>query len=134
MAYAVTWIMSQRILLHVRGAYPSTTLRLADDLLGTIEVRAKQTEVIVSPPPTFNTTGLRSDGQTKHEISVDGNMTTESLSPDESRKTPSEFDIEVHIDRTVIRDARQPYVGQPADRDLYNTPRSVWEQSPGYNV
>jgi hypothetical protein len=134
MAYAVTWIMSQRILLHVRGAYPSTTLRPADDLIGTIEVRAKETEVIVSPPPTFNTTGLRSDGQTKHEMTVDGNMTTESLSPDESRKPPSEFDIEVHIDRTVIRDARQPYVEHPTDRDLYNTPRSVWEQSPDYSV
>jgi len=116
MAYAVTLIMSQRILLHVR------------------EVRAKQTEVIVSPPPTSNTTGLRSEGQTKHELSVDVNMTTESLSPDESRKTPSEFDLEVHIDRAVIRDVRQPYVEQPTDRDLYNTPRSVWEQSPGYHV
>ena len=119
MAYAVTLIMSQRILLHVRGAYPSTTLRLADDLMGTIEVRAKQTEVIVSPPPTFNTTGLRSDGQTKHEISVDGNMTTESLSPDESRKTPSEFDIEVHIERSIVRDARPTY-GEAIGPDGYS--------------
>jgi len=103
LAYAFVWIMSQRILLHVR------------------EVRAKQTSAIVSPRPTFNTstTAVRSEGQMKHELSVNTNLTADL--PVISYGAPDEFDIEVRIERAMIRDARPPY-GGPTDQLFYATP------------
>jgi hypothetical protein len=94
------------------------------------EVRAQQTSVIVSPRPTYNTsaTAVRSEGQTKHEISVNGNSTADL--PVISYGHPDEFDIQVAIERAVIRDARPPY-GGPTDQELYPTPQTqtVWDNS-----
>ena len=65
---------------------------------------------------------MRSDQQTKHETLSEDLKADLRIDP---RKPPSEFDITVHIDRTVIRDANQPYGEQPVDQDLYATPLSV---------
>jgi len=115
LAYAFVWILSQRILIHVR------------------EVRARQTSVIVQPPPTWNTSSsaLRSDQQTKDAT------ITEDLKADLGvghRKAPSEFDITVHFDRSVIRDASPLYGEQQTDRDLYATPLRVLDRSQDYQA
>jgi|HubBroStandDraft_3_1064219.scaffolds.fasta_scaffold1814493_1 hypothetical protein len=97
------------------------------------EARAQQTSVIVQPPPTWNTSSsaLRSDQQTKHET------ISEDLKADlhvDHRKTPSEFDITVHIDRSVIRDASQPHGEEHLDQDSYATPLSVLGRSQDYHA
>jgi len=86
LAYATTWIMSQRILIHVR------------------EARARQSTVIVSPPST----NMPSIVQMKLESCGDGSLTT-NLTEKDTQNTPSEFDIEVRIDRSILRDTRLPH-------------------------
>jgi len=109
LAYATTWIMSQRILLHVR------------------EARAHQTTVIASPPPSMNTlslSGVRSEGSLKHEA-MRGSLTAEL--PD-SHNPANTFDLEVHIDRSIIRDARLPFRREPIARDPQPIPPSSWDR------
>jgi len=91
LAYATTWIMSQRILIHVR------------------EARPQQTEVIVSPPPSFNTSSsaMRSERDLKYTARTDDSLAT--MLPDVSVNPPTEFDIEVHIDRSILKDSRPIY-------------------------
>lgn len=103
-----------------------------DDLMRSAEARAQQTSVIVQPPPTWNTSSsaLRSDQQTKHETIGEDLKADLSVDP---RKTPSEFDITVHIDRSVIRDASQPSE-ENLDRDPYATPLSVLDRSQDYHA
>jgi hypothetical protein len=93
-----------------------------------VEVRARQTSAIVQPPPTWNTSSsaLRSDQKTKDET------ITEDLKADlgvDHSKAPSEFDITVHFDRSIIRDASPLYGEQPTNRDLYATPLRVLDRS-----
>jgi len=94
------------------------------------EVRAQQNSAIVSPRPTYNTssTAVRSEGQTKLEISVNENSTADL--PVVSYGHPDGFDIQVRIERAMIRDARPPY-GGPTDQELYATPQTqtVWDNS-----
>jgi hypothetical protein len=93
------------------------------------EITAQQTSVIVSPRPAYNasSTAVRSEGQTKHEISVNGNSTADL--PVVSYGHSDEFDIQVRIERGITRDARPPY-GEPTDQGLYATPpqtQTVWD-------
>ena len=101
--------------------------------MGSTEVRAQQSSAIVAPPPTWNTSsGTRSDQPTKHEtINEDLKADLHVGDPD---KSPNEFDITVRIDRSVMRDARQPYEEHPVDQDLYATPLSVLGRSQDYDV
>jgi hypothetical protein len=96
----------------------------------------RQTSAIVQPPPTWNTssTVLRSDQQTKDETMTEA---TEDLKADLGvghRKTPSEFDITVHFDRSIISDASPLYGEQHTNRDLYATPLRVLDRSQDYQA
>lgn len=97
--------------------------RRIDDLMRSAEVRAQQASAIVSPRPTCNTstTAVRSDGQTKHELSI--NTSLAGNLPVVSYGLPDEFDIEVRIERAMIRDAMPPYGGS-TDQELYATPHN----------
>jgi hypothetical protein len=71
---------------------------------------------MVSPPSTLkisSTPSLDSEGQMKLESYVPGSMTA-NLTDEDSHNNPSEFDIEVRIDRSILRDARQSH----EERDL----------------
>jgi len=82
LGYAVTAIMSQRILTHTR------------------EARAQQGPVIASPPPTVNTlTSISRSG------GLNGNLSGGLLQED-SHNTQSKYDIEVQIDTSMIRGPR----------------------------
>jgi len=116
LAYATTWIMSQRILLHVR------------------EARAHQTTVIASPPPSLNTlssSGLRSESQVKREP-MHGSLIAE-MPDSQTQNPPSTFDVEVRIDRSIIRDARLAF-REPNARDPQPIPRSVWDRPRNLHV
>src|SRR5579863_3712451 len=93
--------------------------------------RAQQTTVMVSTLPTLNmaTSPVFSEGQTKvtkRETNASGNLTGDP--PKGSHYPPSEFDIEVHIDRSTTEDPRQPG-GEPIDRDSYATPQSLCDRA-----
>ena len=62
----------------------------------------------------------------KHELSVNTNLASDL--PVVSYGLPDEFDIEVRIERAMIRDARPPYGGR-TDQGPYATPQSqtVWD-------
>ena len=108
--------MSQRILIHVRGAYPNAQTELNDEFMPSTEARTLQSTVMVSPPSTLkisSTPSLGSERQMKLESCVPGSMTA-NLTDEDSHNPPSEFDIEVRIDRSILRDARQSH----EERDL----------------
>ena len=92
------------------------------------ESSAQQTAVIVSTLPTLNmaTSPVCSEGQTERETKASGNSTGDL--PKGSHSPPSKSDIEYHIDRSTIGDARQPD-GEPIDRDSYATPRSLLDRA-----
>jgi len=117
--YAVTWIMSQRILIHLR------------------EARAKQSSVIMSHPQTGHTamSGLRFDGETKHDNN--GDLTTDYRGA--ASEYPSEFDVEVRIDRSIFRDTAKPADGAGqtgSSRDLFVSPRvpAAWDRTQAHRV
>ena len=62
----------------------------------------------------------------KHEISDHVNLTVDL--PVVSYGLPDEFDIEVRIERAIIRDPR-PLFGGPTDQGPYTTPQTVWDNS-----
>ncbi|KAI9435537.1 hypothetical protein H4582DRAFT_2169925 [Lactarius indigo] len=84
--YAVTWIMSQRILIHPRSA------------------RTDQTSVVLSQLPSSRavTSALRFDKGSKHPTNVEQGDSPE----DECGNTESDFDLQVRIDKSVVVDAR----------------------------
>ena len=59
----------------------------------------------------------RSEAQMKLESCAHGSLTP-NLTDEDSHNPPSEFDIEVRIDRSILRDARQPQ----GERDLPTLP------------
>jgi len=92
LGYVVTAIMSQRILIHAR------------------EARAQQGPVIASPPvlpPTVNsfTSAFGAGGLSMYETSTNGKLSGGLLQED-SYNTRSEYDIEVQVDTSMIRDTR----------------------------
>lgn len=89
----------------------------------------QRTSDAVSQHPTANTntSALCLDGDMKH-----GSKTDENLTADNSEPLPSEFDIEVRIDRSAIGGARPP--DGAAGPDLYPSPRPVWDGVPGSHV
>jgi hypothetical protein len=80
-----------------------------------IEARHIQTGVIASPPPSFRTSAAlrpQADNERIQAISINDTRSLGSTLPDVSYNPPeplSEFDIEVHIERTIVRDARPTY-------------------------
>jgi len=95
LGFAVTAIMSQRILIHAR------------------EARAQQGSVIVSPPvlpPSVNTftSAFSAGGLSMHETKTNCELSGGLLQEDSFNpyNTRSEYDIEVQVDTSTIRDTR----------------------------
>ena len=80
-----------------------------------IEARHIQTGVIASPPPSFRTSAAlrpQADKERIQAIKIDDTRNLTTTLSDVSHNPPeplSEFDIEVHIERTIVRDARPTY-------------------------
>jgi hypothetical protein len=68
-----------------------------------IEARHKQVGVIASPPPSFSNPAALRPQADKERIQA-----ISDVSHDPSR-TLSEFDIEVHIEKSIVRDVRPTY-------------------------
>ncbi|KAH9056808.1 hypothetical protein EDB87DRAFT_1634441 [Lactarius vividus] len=96
--YAVTWIMSQRILIHPRNA------------------RTDQTSVVLSRVPSSRAvmSTLRFDKGSKHPTRAEPGDSPE----DECGNTESDFDLQVRIDRSIVVDARAKDEC-PKDQDLF---------------
>jgi hypothetical protein len=45
----------------------------------------------------------------------------------------SDFNVEVRIDRSIIRDAKPPDV-ETSERELYTPTKSDWDKAPGSDV
>jgi hypothetical protein len=78
--------------------------------------------------------GLRFDGETKHD---NGELTTDYRGA--NSEYPSEFDVEVRIDRSIFRDTAKPSDGggqTGSGRDPYTSPRvpAAWDRTQGYRV
>jgi len=95
-----------------------------------VEARTEQAEVIASPPPSFSTAGLRPPSQADKElieaIRINDTRSLTTTLPDVSHNPPgppSEFDIGVHIERSIVRvrDARPTY-GEAIGPDGYAHP------------
>jgi len=131
LAYVMTLIMSQRILLHPRGAYPPPlSSSLFDDLMALVEAVMEGTSVIVQLPTV---SPLGSEVETTYNIRSDNRVTADSR--DRSYKLPREpvTDIEVCIEQSIITDAK-PTNGEPSDGVTYTPPRSVWDRDVGRHV
>ncbi|KAH9964954.1 hypothetical protein BC827DRAFT_1265636 [Russula dissimulans] len=120
LAYSITWIMSQRILLHPR------------------EASSQDAEVLVSRIPTIHLRSLRFHGERRHENSdkADENLTKTQLQKDSDRDDNStpEFDLAVRIEKSTVTDAIAPD-GEHSDRSLYATsPSPPWDSVPDYHA
>ena len=74
------------------------------------EARAQQGSAIASlpvPPPTANifTPAFRPGGMTMYETRTDEKLSG-GLVQEDSHKTRAEYDIEVQVDTSIIRDTR----------------------------
>lgn len=100
--HAVTWIMSQRILIHLRDA------------------RADQTSVVLAKLPSSRevVSALRFNRGTKFQTSAEQRSTPGSQ--DELGNSESDFDLQVRIDRSIVVDTI-PDEG-PKDQNI------VWER------
>ncbi|KAH9177309.1 hypothetical protein EDB89DRAFT_1534968 [Lactarius sanguifluus] len=96
--YAVTWIMSQRILIHPRDS------------------RADQTSVILSRVPSSRAvmSALRFDKGSTHPTRVEPGDSPE----DECGNTESDFNLQVRVDRSIVVNARAEDEC-PKDKDLF---------------
>ncbi len=88
-----------------------------------IEARHKQAGVIASPPPSFITAALRpqADKERIQAIKIDDTRSRTTTLSDVSHNPSrplSEFDIEVHIERSIVRDVRPTY-GEAIGPDGY---------------
>jgi len=113
MEYAVIWIMSQRILLHLR------------------EVRARQTSVVnVSqiPRPSPITSGSHLHKATYRNKS-DGDASMDAGNNYDTAL--SDFNVAVRIERTIIRDTEPLDEESTAERELYTPRKSDWDRIHG---
>jgi hypothetical protein len=133
LAYAVTWIMSQRIIVHLRGAYPITAQTRPIDPVWCLEAGAEQATVVVAQVPSLP--GVphtsRFSKETKQGRGFNGNRTIGSSEDSVNMPMPSDCDIHVHIERSVVMDVK-PEGGSSIDRGIYASPKPPWEQ--GYSV
>jgi len=125
LGYAVIWIMSQRILIHLR------------------EASVQRAPVAPSQLQTTNTATMApSGGRFDEDTKPYGTDTTDrNLTADlrgSSDHLPSEFDVEVRIDRSLLMGPRS-IIGEHNGRALYanshsHTQRSTWDRAPSYRV
>jgi len=123
LGYSITWILSQRILLHPR------------------EATTRDASVMVSRIPTFQLRSLRFHGQRKNESTdadgTDGSLTKTELAKDSDHdhdNSIAEFDLGVRIEKSTVTDAVAPD-GEHIDQSLYATsPSPPWDSIPNYHV
>ncbi|KAH9003856.1 hypothetical protein EDB86DRAFT_2285918 [Lactarius hatsudake] len=87
--YSVTWILSQRILIHLRDARTDPS----------------RTSVVLARLPNSHATTSSSpfDKGTKHQTRVERDMPGSQVQFD---NTKSDFDLQVRIDRSIVVNAR----------------------------
>jgi hypothetical protein len=97
-----------------------------------IEVRAKQSSLVVSQIPKVPmspTEHLHRSGA--HRNRAGGNLTADIGNNFDTAM--SEFNVEVRIERSVIRDGKPPDE-ETFDHGLYTPEKSVWDEGIGHNV
>jgi hypothetical protein len=129
MEYAVIWIMSQRILLHLRGSYLTTLRHGLFTESVSAEARARQTSLIVEQIPRANP--ISSPHKSTYRNRPDGNVDVGN----NCDTALSDFNVQVRIDRTIIRDEKPLDEETTAERALYTPPpKSDWDGSHGSDV
>ncbi|KAH9006034.1 hypothetical protein EDB83DRAFT_2424138 [Lactarius deliciosus] len=108
LGYSVTWIMSQRILIHLH------------------ETRMKHNSVVVAPTNRAITSTVRFDGEAKHKTNIKRNDTPGS--PDECGNTETDFDLEVRVERSIVVDHGGLQAKDSRERDYYASPKSFLER------
>ncbi|KAI0255498.1 hypothetical protein BJV78DRAFT_1176101 [Lactifluus subvellereus] len=108
LGYAITWIMSQRIIIHLR------------------EVRAEQKSVVITqmPSPPAILPAMRFK-ETKCGHGFKQNRTLGSQ--DDSVNTSCDCDIQVRIEQSVVMDPRLEG-GESLERDIYVSAKSAWNR------
>jgi hypothetical protein len=115
MEYAVIWIMSQRILIHLREARARQTSLVVEQIPRAIPISSG------GPYPQKSTYRNRPDGN----VDVGNNYDT----------ALSDFNVQVRIERTIIRDEKPLDEETTAERNLYTPPpKSDWDGSHGSDV
>jgi hypothetical protein len=93
---------------------------------GSAEARAQQSSLIVSQVPRVNPI---SSGPHLHKPPFgnrsDGNMTVDIGNNYDTAL--SDFNVQVRIERSIIRDAKPPVEGSTAEQDLYSPAKSDWD-------
>jgi len=117
--YAVTWIMSQRILIHPRGTETTVSLKRCVVTEKLPDARTDQTSVVLSQLPSSRAvmSALRFDKGPKHQSRIE----QRPGSQDEFGNTESDFDLQVRIDKSIVVDARAQDKGAK-DQDIF------WDQ------
>jgi hypothetical protein len=105
------------------------------------EANVQRAPVAPSQLPTTNTTTVATsvvnyDEETKPYDSMERNLTADLRGG--SDRLPSEFDVEVRIDRSILMGPRST-AGEHNGRALYanshpHTQRSVWDRAQGRHV
>ncbi|KAI0270745.1 hypothetical protein BC834DRAFT_531233 [Gloeopeniophorella convolvens] len=114
LGYAVTWIMSQRILIHLR------------------EAGVEQTRVVVTELQTSRAvaSALRFEGETKYEARLDREHMPAVREEGDSTHD-NDFDVQVRVERSVVVDVRQLDRETSIDREVYTAPKSIWDRGMG---
>jgi len=105
LGYAITWIMSQRIIVHLR------------------EVRAEQTSVIITqmPSPSAIPSTPRFKGtKCEHGFKQDRSLGSQ----DDSVNTSGDCNIQVRIEQSVVLDTKLDS-GESLERGIYTSAKSV---------
>jgi len=108
LGYSITWIMSQRIIIHVR------------------EARAEQPSVVMTQMPVQPAvpSSLRFSKDAKGDRGLNQDTI---LSQDDSVNTTNDCDIRVRIERSVALDA-QMESGESIERNVYASQKSTWDR------
>ncbi|KAI0944923.1 hypothetical protein AcW1_001740 [Taiwanofungus camphoratus] len=116
MAYAVTWIMSQRILIHLRDAAENHN-------------RTSATHVISRPLQSARdiSHAMRSQFETKDWLDEELGITPSDRSlSDLEHGFTDVLDVQVQIEESVTVE----YVQDLYERESYRTPQAMWNRTP----
>jgi hypothetical protein len=97
------------------------------------EARAHQASLIVSRMPMANSisSAPQLHRPTVYRDRANGNLTADIGNNYDTAL--SDFNVEVHIERQIIMDARPPDA-ETTDRDFYTPPKSAWDKATGPDV
>jgi hypothetical protein len=98
---------------------------------GSAEARAQQTSAVVSQIPRVSPISA-SPHQSPYGHGSDKIMTVDGGNNYDTAL--SDFNVEVRIDRSIIRDARPADEESTVDRDLFTPSKSDWDETHGSDV